>query len=266
MTLSQEQFELIEAYLTNELSATDAQAFEQEMAADTALQEEVQTQRTLRMGLHALAIEQRLQRARQRVLEIEKEAFQPVAGQQETPVRPLPGHTKTIPWRYWAAAASVVLGFSFGVYWYQQQDVPELAYAETMSSDQLTKGLPADLKPTDRQRIMDAISGYRAGRYDEVIDKLKIPSADRRTRYYQSYFLGLSYLADKQPEKAIQPLTDALGTLSVPLRQKANWFLALAYLKNKEKEKALPILESIRIDRAHPYRELADQVYTKVKR
>ncbi|WP_375446692.1 hypothetical protein [uncultured Fibrella sp.] len=265
MTLSQEQFELIEAYLANELSAADAQAFEQEIAADAALQAEIETQRTFRMGLHALAIEQRLQLARQRVRQAEKEVVQATPDRLEAPGKPFPARNRTLSWGYWAAAASIVLGLGIGVYWYQhQQQAPELAYADTATADQLTKSLPADIRPADRQRIMNAIRGYKAGRYDEVIEQLKIPAADQRTGYYQSYFLGLSYLSANKPAKAIRPLTESLGTLSVPLRQKANWFLALSYLKNKEKEKALPILEKIRTDKAHPYHELAERIYAKV--
>ncbi len=267
MTLSREQFDLIEAYLARELSAADAQAFEQEVAADPALQAEIQTQRTMRMGLQALAIEQRLQRARQRVLADAVTVDHSSSQQVDEPlVKPLNSRLRSLSWGYLTVAASVVLLLGIGVYWYQQQQqFPELAYADTASTDQLTKSLPTDLRPTDRQRITDAIQGYKAGQYDKVIEQLRIPSADRRTIYYQSYFLGLSYLANKQPAEAIAPLNVALGTSSVAIRQKASWFLALAYLKNKDKQKALPILDKIRTDRAHPYYELAERVYAKVK-
>ena len=267
MTLSQEQVELIEAYLANELSAADRQAFEQDIADDPAMQAELQTQRAMRLGLQALAIEQRLQRARQRVAEQANSTKGDADNQPDAPVKPLIGTKQAPRWGYWAAAASVVigLGFGLGVYWYQHQPAPELAYLDPATTDQLTKSLPADLRPTDRQRIIDAIRGYKAGQYDKVVEQLRIPSADRRTVYYQHYFLGLGLLARKQYADAIAPLEAAQASLSLPLRQKASWFLAVAYLKNGEKEKALPILDAIRTDKAHPYHTLAEQVYLKNK-
>ena len=265
MTPSQEQAELIEAYLANELSAVDMQTFEQDMAADPDLQAEVATYRQLRLGLKALAIEERLQRARQQVQANAEKADQLIDSQVPVKKLPVKSSRSGTSWTHWAAAASVVLGLGLGLYIYQQQTLPELAYADTATADQLTKSLPATLLPTDRHRLLDAIRGYKAGQYDAVIEELKIPPADRQTAFYQDYFLGLSYLASKQYDKAVAPLKTALGTSSVLLRQKANWFLALAYLKNKQPARAISILNTIRADTTHPYHDLAGKVYEKVK-
>lgn len=265
MTLSQEQVELIEAYLTNELSAADRQAFEQDITDDPAMQAELQTQRDMRLGLQALAIEQRLQRARQRMAEQAMPKSKAIDNQLYAPIKPLVVTKQAPRWGYWAAAASVVIGLGLSIYWYQHQPTQELAYLDSATTDQLTKSLPADLRPSDRQRIIDAIRGYKAGQYDKVVEQLRIPTADRRTVYYQQYFLGLGLLARKQYADAIAPLEAAQASPSLLLRQKASWFLAVAYLKNDDKEKALPILDTIRTDKAHPYHTLAKQVYLKNK-
>lgn len=262
MTPSPEQVELIEAYLANELSSADMQTFEQDTAADPDLQAEVDTYRQLREGLKALAIEQRLQRARQQVQVKSEKIDQLVDSQTAVEKLTLKNRQIGTSWTRWAAAASVVFGLSLYVY---QQQLPDLMYADVATADQLTKSLPTDLPPLDRQRVREAIEQYKAGQYDRVIEQLKLPAADQRTASYQQYYLGLSYLAKKQPSEAIALLRAALTTPSVQLHQKASWFLALAYLKNKEKARAMPIIKRIQANSSHPYRQMAEDLYQKIR-
>jgi hypothetical protein len=255
--LSQDQFELIEAYLNQQLSPTDKQSFEQELTDDVSLRRHVATYRTLRQGLTELAIEQRVKQAHQRYKarpDIEQVTI-------DTPVRPLVPIRTQPTWVRWAAAASVLLTISVGIYWYQRTQQPAfLSYADSslqQTDDQLTKSLPASLTAPDRQQLLSAIRAYKVGQYGAVIDQLRIPAADRNSEPYRRYFLGLSYLANKQSAEAIRPLQDAVSTATGTLRQKADWFLALAYLKNDQPSLAKPILERVRADTEHPYRQLA---------
>lgn len=268
---SQAQFELIEAYLNQELSPTDRQSFELELATDEDLRADVATYRTLRLGLRGLALERRVQQAYDRY-KARPDVEQPLAtdlaasgtaiSQPFTAARP----ARTW-WVRWAAAAAVATSIGLGTYVYQQATHPaDLAYADSSlqsSADFFAKSLPANLAPTDRAHLLEAVQAYKAGRYDAVIEQLTIPATDRQTTQYQRYFLGLTYLANHQPAKAIAPLQDALSTSSVPLRQKADWFLALAYLKNNQPEQARPIVDRIRTDQTHPYHDLAQEVYDK---
>lgn len=275
---SQAQFELIEAYLNQELSPTDRQSFERELATDDSLRADVTTHRALRLGLRGLAIERRVRQAHDRYRLRPDEAQRPADAPtgSAAPSQPFRVTRPARTWVRWAAAASVALGIGLGVYVYQQATYPtDLAYADRGlrqslqgSADQLAKSLPATLAPTDRANLLAAVREFKAGQYDAVIRQLTIPATDRQTTHYQRYFLGLTYLANHQPGRAIGPLQDALmegrpGTSSVPLRQKADWFLALAYLKNDQPEQARPIIDRIRTDQAHPYHELAQEVYEK---
>ena len=111
---------------------------------------------------------------------------------------------------------------------------------------------------------MDALTSYKAGKYDQVIERLKTLPADRQTVHYKNYFMGLSYLANRQPTQAIPVLNKAFATPSAPLRQKVEWCLALAYVKNGQNEKALPILNRISTNKAHPFQSLAQRVLRKI--
>ena len=263
MNLSEEQYEVIEAYLTNELSAADRTIFENDMQADAELQAEVDRQRNLRLGLRALGIERALERAKTqyKATTLTDESMpdkQPV-------VRPL------TTWRYWAAAASVVIVLGAGYYAYQQTtDRPaDIAYAETFTpdaTDQLMKDFPTgQVSPEIRTHFLDALTQYKAGKYDQVIENLRTLPADKQTIQYKNYFLGLSYLANKQPVEAIPLLTKAQSAPSVKLRQKAEWFLALAYVKNGQKDKARLLLNQISSNRANPFGKLAQQVLRKIE-
>jgi tetratricopeptide (TPR) repeat protein len=175
-----------------------------------------------------------------------------------------------LSWRYWAAAASVVAVLGIGYYAYQQttDQRVDMAYADTFVTGQaseLTKDFPAGSLPSaSRQQLLDALSDYKTGRYNEVIARLNTLPADRKTVHYKNYFLGLSYLANKQPAVAIPLLRRALAAPSLNIQQKAEWFLALAYVKNDQNEKALPILKRISTDRANPFQSTAQQVLPKI--
>lgn len=262
MKLSEEQYEVIEAYLTNELSTDDRALFDADMQADAELRAEVDRQRDLRLGLRALGIERALERAKAR--------HQATASsvEESTVVRPLVRPLTT--WRYWAAAASVVLVLGVGYYTYQQQADrrDEIAYADSFGpapSDQLMKDFPSGAFASPvRPQLADAFRNYKAGRYDRVIAQLRTLPADKQTAPYKNYFLGLSYLANRQPADAIPLLSNARTGPALVLRQKATWFLALAYVKNGQKKKALPMLKQISADKAHPFNALAQRVLQKI--
>ncbi|MFD2937112.1 hypothetical protein [Spirosoma flavum] len=264
MKLSEDQYEIIEAYLTNELSAADRGLFESDMLANAELREEVDRQRDIRLGLRALGIERALERAKTQYKATVSLAKPELVSDNQTIVRPL------VSWRYWAAAASIVVVLGVGYYTYQQtiDRQADIAYAETFTpdpTDELVKDFPTGkFSPAARTQFLDALSKYKAGKYDQVIDQLTTLPADKQTIHYKNYFLGLSYLANKQPTEAIPLLSKAQTAPSAKLRQKAEWFLALAYVKNGQKEKALPMLKRISTDKAHPFYSLAQQVLQKI--
>lgn len=274
MKLTEQQYELIEAYLNDELSAIDRAAFEVDLDENTDLQAEMQIQRDLRLGFQTLAIEQKLKQAHKR-WQANKVIQQPEKGHQ-TPLEQSPVGQQTVIRRlggfnYWWAAASVVLIIGVSLFLYRQNKLVlanELAYNEVYRPDlstDLTKEFPVTMKPDERARLLELIKGYNAGRYDTVISQLKRLPEDRQTVHYKNYFLGLSYLANKQPTTAIPYLITALQTHSVTLHQKAEWFLALAYLKANNKAKALPMLQRISDTSNHPFKALAKQVLSRVQ-
>ncbi|RRB04424.1 hypothetical protein [Larkinella rosea] len=261
MKLTEDQYELIEAYLKNELSAPDRASFETDIQSDAALLAEVGRQRDLRLGLRALGI--------QHVLEQARTNYKTALPAAEPAPKRLAVFRTFAAWPSWVAAASVVVVLGVGYYAYQQTAgrQTDLAYNEAFRSDSdLMKGFPAETVPAEtRITFLDAFKNYKAGKYDRVIEQLKTLPTDKQTIHYKNYLLGLSYLANHQPTESIPLLTKAQETPSPELHRKAEWFLALAYVKTNQKEQAVPILNRISTNKANPFQSLAQRVLQKIQ-
>ncbi|MVM41298.1 hypothetical protein GO730_32475 [Spirosoma sp. HMF3257] len=278
MKLTEQQYELIEAYFNNDLSDTDRASFEGEFERDTDLKAEIQTQRELRLGLKALALDQRLKKAQQRWQQSNlsnHQIIQPQKDAEPTGKQILFGRQANTQrlggFQYWVAAAVLIVVSGVGIWLYQQNSASatlETAYMEAYQPDDtqfLTKDFPTDLPANDRTKLLDIMQGYKAGNYASVIHQLETLPTEKQTLPYKNYFLGLSLLANKQADKAIPYLHLALTNSSGALAQKSTWFLALAYLKTGNKAEANQRLQTIAADPNQPFNGLARQVLARVK-
>ena len=95
---------------------------------------------------------------------------------------------------------------------------------------------------------------YRTGKMDSVIQEFNSLSAPKPEEYILA---GIAFLENNQPEKAIKAFQELIqkNTESKTdyFEDDAEYYLAMSYLKNREPEKALPILEKIQADPRHPY-------------
>lgn len=257
MKLSIEQYELIEAYLSKQLSATDQAEFEQEMRRDEALAQEIRTQQELRMGLRALAIEQRLKTAQHRHNQSKKAKVISL-----TPTV----KTRKIVFTRWLAAASVVLVLSVSVYVFQLQNVSrpiETAFIENYQpdlSDNISKSLPTKFNSLNRKQLEEGIKSYRIGDYPKAISILQTLAADNSTQTLRNYYLGVSYLAKNEPDQAIKCLAVANQSADPSLRHKAAWYLALAHLKKNDRPQMKASLQRIATNGQSPYQHKAKKL------
>jgi tetratricopeptide (TPR) repeat protein len=108
---------------------------------------------------------------------------------------------------------------------------------------------------------------YRMGKMDSVILEFNSLGAPKPEEYILA---GIAFLENNQPEKAIKAFQELIqkNTESKTdyFEDDAEYYLAMSYLKNREPEKALPILEKIQADPRHPYRsKLSKWFILKVK-
>jgi tetratricopeptide (TPR) repeat protein len=95
---------------------------------------------------------------------------------------------------------------------------------------------------------------YRNGQMDSVIWEFNSLNAPQPEEYLLA---GIAFLEDNQPAKAIETFKTMIqkNTISKTdyFQDDADYYLAMSYLSNKEPEKAMPIFEKIQADENNPY-------------
>lgn len=76
---------------------------------------------------------------------------------------------------------------------------------------------------------------------------------------YRQFYLGLSYLKNSEPRRALNALEQVNSTSLTPA---ADWYRALCYLKLKQNDQAKAVLKSIENKPQHPYQAEAGQLIT----
>lgn len=249
MELSEEAFDELEAYLDGTMPEAERGAFEARLAADSALREEVATQRALRRALNVQAFRHQLHLAR------EHQEGTAQSGQTERQDRVLRPRWGLPAWQTYAVAASVAVLLLAGVWFWRSggfQSPEQRAFNEFYRPENRVRGeCPADLPAFER---------YAARDYASALAEVSA-QADDSTRCL-AYFRGLIYLALDRPAVAIASLTDALRSPVRSLRVRAEWYLALAYLQGDQPSEARRRLARIvgDSDVENPYRTRAQRL------
>ncbi len=219
-------FEKIEDYLAGSLSKEEAIAFEEEMALNASLSEEVEKHRMMHevlMDRDTLDFKNKLKQISKQIKEEDK-----LMVKKKTPVF------------FFKIAASIVCLLGAGsVLWYsmntekQTQDLYGAYYAPFPVEDN-TRGESSD-------EVQGIISHYTKGIYDSVVFALeKYPSL--RKQEPLSLYLGNSYLNTNQEEKAI---LEFKSVDNKKYHEVAQWYLSLAYLKLNKTTKVEELLIEI---------------------
>lgn len=226
MERSQELFEKIEGYLNQTLTPEEQTAFEKELLASTALQEEVEKHRVLHETLSdtdTLAFREKLARISQEIKEEE---------QQESSS----GFSK-----YWkiAAAIIVLIGVS-ALLW-----IPNFApiqggglyatYYEPFPVEDTTRG-------EDTQDFAEVLTAYSKGEYQQILSQLEEITNAKDSNQFDLY-LGNSYMNTNHEKKAI-PIFESIAKTS-KYYENAQWYLALTYLKLGDKKQVISILKEL---------------------
>ncbi|SHJ47079.1 tetratricopeptide repeat protein [Aquimarina spongiae] len=234
MERNQELFEKIEGYLNKTLSQEELTAFEKEVMASTALQEEVEKHRVLHETLSdtdTLAFREKLIRISQ---EIKAEEQATSSGSSH----------------YWKIAASiaVIIGVSallwFSGFGKDQNEDLYATYYEPFPVEDTTRG-------EDTQGFVDVLTEYSKGEYQQILPKLEeivnakqTDSLGNRSSTNQfNLYLGNSYMNTNQEKKAI--LVFESIAKSSKYYENAQWYLGLTYLKLGKPTKTKSILEGL---------------------
>lgn len=209
--INQETFEQIESYLLQRMDAAQQQAFEQAMAKDMLLRNEVDLQRKLMATVEAGSFT----------------AEQPAAAVASTPATP--ARLRRLNRQWWYAAAAVLI-IAIGATWW-------LRKTETASQDLYSQyfhadpGLPVAMSSTDAYTFYDGMVSYKEGKYKEAADTWQKLGNEQGFTDTLQYFIGVAYLNNNTLREAHQYLLPVANNTASVWKDKATWYLALSYIK-----------------------------------
>ncbi|MFT4032229.1 MAG: hypothetical protein QM669_07400 [Siphonobacter sp.] len=237
MNLTNEILDQIGAYLCNQMSPAEREAFVARLALTPELRKEVSLQWEMKQGLQLIAEKQRFKQLHEELRQANQLAIKPTA--KVVAFKPASKR-----WAYWAVAASLALVIGFG--WYITQTNSTQLAEEQVADEFFSPAVKAaPVFPTDPDLL-------GASNTEQGQDSLQLAQA-------------LTLLKDPQIAAAINNLQAIASRGHNHWGASAQWYLALAYLKNHQREQGKKLLTNIATTKGHPYQIEATQVLQKLQ-
>lgn len=237
--------DLIEHYLDGSLSDTDRLAFEERLKLEDELRAQVEEMKVIREGI--------VRASRKEVLKSLKE-LEATLPEVEAPIIPL--------WRTtWLQVAAGISLLALCVYllWPRTQEPAQL-FAEYFEP------YPNIIMPTVRGVVENdstvKAQAYRAYDQQNYAEAIRLFEAVQQKDEGVLLYLGNSYLANGQPEKALPLFEKVLNNYDV-FDEQAEWYVAVSYLKLEEREKAREALQKV-VARESSYKSKAQLILEKL--
>ncbi|MDF7821824.1 hypothetical protein P1X15_29675 [Runella sp. MFBS21] len=290
MELNEKTFEQIHAYLRGEGTEEERMEFEQRIIQDPQLAEEVTAQQRIKSGLKANKHKQRFAEIH---AQLESEGALPtwevVASPTEVPEVPVKPLSQPRPlWRYWAAAASVIIVAGVGWYIYTLQDTtPHLASHPDTTAPSDTTTIPranqetpepASPKPSSTPATPKTITpDYKAlfaqnfSRTPSIgspfsTEKLGVnPTMVARWQAdTAALHEGIRLLDAGRGRSALVEFQKVEKSRFEELRQHGEWYVALALLWQSEYGQTRERLRTISTSEQHFYQTKAKNLLAKI--
>jgi tetratricopeptide (TPR) repeat protein len=234
--------QLIEQYLHDELSGEQLREFQERLSTDAHFRKEVALERAILKNLRAVGRQQeklKLESFHQEMVEVSDHTLQveakdePKAGKQ----------VRFIPKQYLIAAASIVLIIAATLIFITlpgsraDSDTLFAAQFRPYPSMQIQRGTSVV------NLSSSAFVAYNKGDYSvsiELFNKVLEIGKDESILFY----LGNAYLAANKPKEAILTFENYLKEYQ-EFRIEAKWYLGLSYLKNKQEQQAKQQFEEL---------------------
>ncbi|MBV1923034.1 MAG: tetratricopeptide repeat protein [Flavobacteriaceae bacterium] len=232
--------DLIEKYISGNLTAEETNEFNRLCEADIAFKEEVKFHENLQK---VTAHEDNI---------AFKETLKTFEKEQKS--------NKRNPRIWWIAASFIGILIITYIFSFQQTS-HEVLFAENFEPYRNVIQ-PIVRGEQDETLKTKAFVAYENKEYEKAIQnfsELKVIEKES----YPIFYLANSYLALQDSENAISLLQDYINTEGM-LKDKAKWYLGLSYLSNEETEKAISIFEEISNSKSYNH-EKATSLLAKLK-
>jgi tetratricopeptide (TPR) repeat protein len=222
--ISQEQFELIERYLTDSMNDDERSSFEKLLNENERLRKQVDEERILFQAVEEEALREKLN-------EFHKEF-----DEENNKVRSIR------PYKKYAIAASIALLIGLSL-WLTlgRMSVHERLFTEYFVPD---PGLITPMSATSDYEFYRGMVDYKQGKYDLAIDRWNQLIAQDPENDTLNFYMGVSYLALEDPAQALLYLNKVpIATQSIFIPE-VYYFLGLAELKEGNIEVAIIALKT----------------------
>jgi tetratricopeptide (TPR) repeat protein len=221
---SPELFDLIEAYLSNQLDALAKADFEKKLLIDADFRDEVEKHQLL----HKAMLDRDALEFRKKLINIEN-------GAQDT--------THKVKKRFnfnWKIAATILSIVGITMFFVFQNIGKDTTLFEQYFS---VYPIEDTFRGDQNENLKAALQKYADGKYREavlILEKLVVEMPDN---YELKMYLGNAYLTSGKPNEALSEFK--LLTTNTAYSEKAKWYMALCYLKNNEYKNTKLLLKEI---------------------
>ncbi|MFD2888640.1 tetratricopeptide repeat protein [Chitinophaga cymbidii] len=217
-------YELIERYLSGDMSAEARAAFETRMLVEPALKDAVQHYAEVQDSLRQSLKDDPQREQLKQTLESNRHVFR---------------EAKRIPLRrYYITAASIAAVIAVVLFWSPwQQDVYQQFGVQEMVS-------PAERGNASDSLLQSASAHFNHHRYEQAIDDLNKVIEHHPEDAFAIYYRGLAYLENKQSDYARADLEMIYNGESV-FKYEAAFYIALSYFREDKKDQCRNWLEKI---------------------
>ena len=219
MKLNQIDIELIDQYLRNEMDENERSAFEQRLAVEADLREELEEMRLMGEALRFDALEKKKKMLEEYEEKLEDRKYNHFG----------------ISWK-WSIAATIALLITAWLIWPGQEKVINkneqlfASYFEPLEIDEsgVRSGEDGQQSGIDES----AANFYIIGRYDEAAPALEeVYEVEGDTS--RLLLAGIAYLGNGNADKAIE-IFDRFGEWPMKMQDEVLWYKALGYLMRGE--------------------------------
>ncbi|GEM_PF-1172080 len=223
-------FELIERYLADVLTAEEKKAFRARLLNDPIFNQEFQELKEIRLQVR--------KQAKSEALSFLTEVEQSISEDKTT-------KDQTVMKKVISIAASVVLIASLAYIGLLDRDLPSNSelYGQYFNSYNNLNGQVRGERSEELSLRESAMLAYDAGNYGAAVDMLatKVSEAPNATDYF---YLGVSQMEIEEYDEAVVSFNTVINNFNA-FKDQSKWYLALATLKTNDEDAYLGALANI---------------------
>ncbi|MGB3723864.1 MAG: tetratricopeptide repeat protein [Pacificimonas sp.] len=244
----------LDRYLHGEMDAQERQQFEEQLAADTTLTEDLELHRDTIAGI-GLDGSQALKK---RLIAVEAELANPAPTAVDTR---RPNRRFLTTWVAVAASLLTVLMLGYLFFIPPSASPQELYVAYHEPFPNLINPAQRSVEAVEATVLERAMRAYDAQQYDEALTLFAQGDALATLGY--TFYQAASYLESDQPERAIPLFERVVQEEAGLFYEPSQWYLALAYLKANKPEAARPYLQML-AEQEGDYAEKAQELLERI--